>query len=173
MRATSWPPFGLNSLETNLDRLADAVRNSKERDVDEQIWLTRFLVVRSCGYLEQVVHETVTEFLNRRAGGTALTFALSWMTKSRNPSPENLIALLGRFDHSWQAEFEEVLDSDDNRIRRQLVLLVARRNQIAHGLNEGLTERKALELVETVKEIADWFIRRLDPYAANRAKRVV
>ncbi|WP_146173899.1 HEPN domain-containing protein [Saccharothrix carnea] len=171
MKASAWPPFALASLERSLDALVEAVKDPSERNDDEQMWLTRFLVVRACGYLEQVVHETSIGFLHEHAGGTSLSFSLSWMARSRNPSPENLTALLGRFDQTWKDEFEEFINADDGHIKAELHLLVGRRNQIAHGLNEGLNSRRAIDLVKISKEVADWFIRRLNPTVGGRSWR--
>lgn len=158
------------SLEKSLDLLAEAVRQPNDRDDDEQIWLTRFLVVRTCGYLEQVVQESVRSHLQSMAGGTVKSFSLSWMTKSRNPSPDNLLDVVGRFDESWRTELQDMLDADDKFLHRELAMLVHRRHQIAHGLNEGMNSRKALDLVKIAKSLADWFIRRFNPDAQRRLR---
>jgi hypothetical protein len=52
-----------------------------------------------------------------------------------------------------------------------LNLLVGRRHQIAHGLSEGMSSQKALDLVAVVKEVADWFIRSLNPDSSRPASR--
>lgn len=176
MPRKSWPPWSILSLETRLDLLAEAVRQPpvrqpNDRDDDQiQIWLTRFLVVRTCGYLEQVVQESVISHLHSTAGGTVKSFALSWMAKSRNPSPDNLLDIVGRFDGSWRIELQELLDADDRFLYRELAMLVQRRHQIAHGLNEGIGPRKALDLVTVAKTLADWFIRRFNPDAQGRRR---
>ncbi len=85
------------------------------------------------------------------------------MGKSRNPSPENLLDIVGRFDGDWRDELQAMLDANDGRLNQELLMLISRRNQIAHGLNEGLNSRKAVELVLVSKQLADWFIRRFDP----------
>jgi hypothetical protein len=167
---TSWPPWTIISLEKGLDHLVEAVRQPDGRDDDEQNLLTRFLVIRTCGYLEQVVQESVRSHLQSMAGGTVKSFALSWMGKSRNPSPENLLDIVGRFDESWRAELQDMLDADDKSLNRELSMLVHRRHQIAHGLNEGLNPRKALDLVTVAKTLADWFIRRFNPDAQARRR---
>jgi hypothetical protein len=166
----TWPPWAVTSLEKQLDALADAVRVDEDRDIDEQIWLTRFLVIRTCGYLEQVVQETVTGYLHERAGGTVKSFSLSWMNKSRNPSPENLLDIVGKFDGSWRIQLQELLDADDKHLNKELYVLVQRRHQIAHGLNEGLNSRRALELVATAKTVADWFISQFNPDPVDRRR---
>lgn len=170
MNYQSWPPTNVLLLKHQLDQLAAAIRDRSIRPDDEQIWLTRFLVVRACGYLEQVVHETVVGHLRERSGGTAQAFALSWLERSRTPSPDNLATLVGRLDGNLRVRFEELLDGDDRRLSLQLHLLIARRHQIAHGLNEGLDTNKALELVETVHALSDWFIRELNPAPLGRSR---
>lgn len=161
--AAAWPPPKLALLEAQLDRLVAAVRDSSQRDVDDQIWLTRFLVVRSCGYLEQAVHETVVAHLEHHSYGTAKSFAMSWLERSTNPSVENLLKLVGRLDHGMQTDLEELLKHNGHHLAQNLALLVGRRNQIAHGENEGMTTQAAIGLVDVAREIANWFILRLDP----------
>lgn len=158
-----WPPRRLLLLESQLDQLAGAVKDTSTRSDADQVWLSRFLLVRACGFLEQVVHETIVEHLRQRSGGTARAFALSWMTRSRTPSPENLYNLLNRLDQSMEDQLRELMNDDDGHYYRELSMLVHRRHQIAHGLNEGLGTKKVLELVDLVKLLSDWFIRRLDP----------
>ena len=162
-RSHTWPPPELKRLETQLDSLTRAVEEGSERDIDEQIWLTRFLIIRACGYLEQVVHATVIGHIQQGSYGTARSFALSWLERSRNPSRDNLVTTLGRLDAELSREFEELLERNDKEFHQNLYLLVGRRHQIAHGENEGLSSQKAISLTKFAKELADWFILRLNP----------
>lgn len=162
-----WPPISIPVLERELDRLADAVMDGDERELNEQMWLSRFLVVRACGYLEQCVHMVVSDHVQVNSWGTVRSFAISWMPKSRTPSAENLTEVLGRLDATLQEEFETLLADNDGELRQRLALLVGRRHQIAHGQNEGMGTQSALELYRTAKVISDWFVRRFAPYAAG------
>lgn len=163
-RSESWPPWAVKSSGDKLDLLVDAVRDRGEmRTDDEQMWLTRFLVVRSCGYLEQAVHESVRAHLRNTSGGTALSFSLSWLERSRNPSPDNLLTIAGRFGAPFREDLESYLEENDKERRRELSLLVDRRNSIAHGMNEGLNDAKALQLADLAKETASWFLSKLKP----------
>lgn len=63
----------------------------------------------------------------------------------------------------WASEFNAYLDAEDKRVRRELGLLVDRRNNISHGQNEGLGVRKALDLSELALEVGDWLALRLSP----------
>jgi hypothetical protein len=91
------------------------------------------------------------------------TFAHSFLERSKNPSLPNLLEQLGRFDSQLQSEFQAFLDEDDERLSRDLAFLVDRRHKIAHGLNEGINPARALALTESAKDVADWFVLRLNP----------
>jgi hypothetical protein len=102
----------------------------------------------------------------RAATGTATNRSVPYLAgeRSKNPSPENLAQLLGRFDQGLRDEFEDFLHDGDERLYRDLSFLVDRRNRIAHGLNEGIGPQRALELVDAGQDMVDWFILRLNPY---------
>lgn len=136
----------------------------RKGDADrEAAWLARLLVVRSCGYLEQVVGEVARELSEARSGGTVLRFALSWLPPIRNPSPDQIVQWVERFDDTWAKELKELLLDEDEELQRELSLLLDRRNRIAHGLNESITVRKALDLKRVACTLADWFLLRFNP----------
>ncbi len=163
-RSVRWPPPELRHLEQSLDELADSVEEHPEyRSVDEQIWLVRFLVIRSCGYLEQVVHHCAIGHLRASSHGTARSYSLSWLARSINPSVENIRNTLGRFDAHFVEEFDEMLAEGRGELANDLGALIAKRHAIAHGENEGLGTARALDLYVMSKQLADWIIRRLNP----------
>ncbi|MFF3092448.1 HEPN domain-containing protein [Streptomyces cyaneofuscatus] len=159
-----WPPRNVVSLRQSIEPLAEWIKDppSKRTD-DEKIWLVRFFVVRTCGYLEQVVFECARAYIDGKSGGPVRAFSQSWISRTKNPSPENILSLAGRFGADFEVRLKDFLDDDDQRLRRELAFLVNRRHQIAHGLNEGLTGSKAIALYECMLEIADWFIDNLNP----------
>jgi RiboL-PSP-HEPN len=164
--SSTWPPANLARLKTSLDQLAEAVVNRpSHRTDDEHVWLTRFLLLRVCGYLEQVTFETARGYVQAKSGGLVRSFAMSWLDRSKNPSPDNLLNLVGRFDLVLVEDLRTLLEADDQRLHRELSLLVDRRHKIAHGLNEGITQSKALSLKADVETIADWFVQNLKPHA--------
>ena len=171
MATNTWPPASVKTLEGQYLRLLDSVgdrEKQKLREDDDQIWLTRFLIIRSSGFLEQVSYECVRAYISEKSGGLVRTFAHSWVERTRNPSVDNLVTLLGRFDTDLQERFVAFLEEDDGRRRQDLFLLVSRRNDIAHGKNEGLNTQTAVRLSTTARDIADWLIRELNPEAPRR-----
>ncbi|MBN7323291.1 HEPN domain-containing protein [Mycobacteroides abscessus] len=170
--STRWPPLTITSLEEQLRTLIETVENPPEgRSDQDSVWLTRFLLVRAVGYLEQVVADCVREHVHVGSWGTVRSFSTSFLGKSENPSVDNLLTVLGRLDANLRNEFEIWIDEDDSLIRRDLSAAVGRRHLIAHGLNEGIGQRRALEYASTLILVADWFIRELNPHASGRISR--
>jgi hypothetical protein len=163
-RSQSWPPWAVISLRQNLDDLESLVENARGLDPVILGWLSRMLVIRSSGFIEQTAKEVCRSHVECRTGGMSRSFALSWLERSRNPTPDYLMELIGRFDASVQQEFLQFIDQDDQRIRRELALLVDRRNKISHGLNEGISREKALLLKTIATEVSDWMVLRFNPF---------
>ena len=164
MHVGSWPSLQIQRLESSLLALRGLVDvNARSGDDDVVRELSRFLVVRSCGFLEQVAEECCRAYLGSKSDRRSADFGASWLGRGRNPSSSNLVALVGRFDQTWSLELDAMMKDDDERLHRELSFLVDRRNKIAHGLSEGIGARKAMDLADIVREVTDWFQRRLDP----------
>ncbi|WP_428834032.1 HEPN domain-containing protein [Microbispora maris] len=163
--ANRWPPWEVTSLKVGLESLSNLVEKPADHNLSDEVhgWLCRLLVVRSCGYLEQATIEVCRSYLDGKSGGLVKSFAKSWLDKSRNPTPDNLQQLVGRFDNGLGEEFQEFLGQDDQRVYREIFFLVDRRNKIAHGLSESVGHKKAIQLKCVVYEVVDWFVLRLNP----------
>lgn len=160
-RPVSWPPYQVERLRVALEELTATVEVTREAEVLQ--WLTRMLVVRASGYIEQTSREVFWGYIEERAGGLVRCFGHSWLDRSRNPSPDNLLDLIGRFDHALRVEFDQLLDADDQRLRRELAFLVDRRNHIAHGLSESINREKALSLKGVALEVSEWLVLKFNP----------
>lgn len=161
-----WPPLSVLRLRQALDDVCKLVEHP-EYDLDKNLEvhqaLCRFLVVRSCGYLETATVEICRAYVEAKSGGPVRTFAHSWLERSGNPGTGYLKKLIGRFDSALANEFKEFIADDDGRIRRETDFLVDRRNKIAHGQSEGINQTRAIQLKEISCEVADWFILRFNP----------
>jgi hypothetical protein len=169
-RAAIWPPRPVTSLQGALAALVHLVEDyERELSPESRGWLARLLVIRASGYLEQVVSECFRGHVNEKSGGLVRSFASSWLERSRNPSPSNMLDMVGRFDKTLQDELDELFSADDDRLKRELAFLVSTRNSIAHGMNEGVGPAKALALKDVAVEVADWFILRFNPQRSTWA----
>lgn len=160
-KAVSWPPYQVERLRVALEDLGTTVEQQKDPEILQ--WLTRMLVVRSSGFVEQTSREVFRGYIEDRAGGLVKAFGQSWLDRSKNPSPDNLLEMIGRFDYALKNEFDELLDSEDQRLRRELAFLVDRRNHIAHGLSESINRDKALALKGVALEVAEWLVLKFNP----------
>jgi hypothetical protein len=159
-----WPPVEVEALRARLDELEAIVRTpSPELSQEARDWLARLLVVRSCGFVEQVVVSVARGYVHGSSGGRVRAFSESWLQQSRLPTPEALSEIAGRFDGSWADELLLVLLENDEHLHREMYFLVDRRNKIAHGLSEGVGTVKALALKEVACVVADWFVLRFNP----------
>jgi hypothetical protein len=160
-----WPPWDVTSSLHNLRTLRDLVEDPASFGIEAEPlgWLARLLVVRSSGYLEQAVAACARGYVDGKSGGPVRTFSLTWLERTRNPSPTNLVELAGRFDRGLQDDLEALLDENDQRLRGELGALVHLRNRIAHGENEGVGRNRALTLSVASEELADWWIVSFNP----------
>lgn len=159
---TSWPSVDQINLDRNLDSLAALVQ---EQDPSEPVSaeLSRFLVVRTCGYIEQSVERSCIAYLTSKSAPRCLRFGESWLGYGANPKPEALKKLVNRFDKEWANELEAFFKENDDLLSRELSFLVDARNSISHGRNQGITQRKALNLVPYAHTTTQWFITKFDP----------
>ncbi len=160
----AWPSIELTNLERSLTRLVEVANDSTpERGDEVNGAIARFLVIRTCGYVEQVVEICCKSYIESKTDPRTRSFGLSWFGRGNNPTPARLVELVHRFDIEWSAQLEDLLKQEDELLWRELTFLVSRRNRIAHGLSEGVGTRKALDLVEHARRVSDWFIATFDP----------
>lgn len=160
----AWPSLEIQRHRTSLAELASTVRDRKPEVADEvEAALARFLVVRTCGYVEQVSEECCRTYIACKSAPAITSFAQSFLGRGTNPTPEALEKLVRRFNGEWAEQLDAFFDQDDGFLRRELSFLVNRRNRIAHGLSEAVGVRKALDLVEVGERVGNWFVVTFDP----------
>lgn len=159
----SWPTHALAMSRTRLEELKDEadLRSNVSSEIDQAI--SRFLVVRACGHIEFSFEEAFCEYASVQSSAKVGAFVRSQSFRGANPNPARIIKTLDHLDGDLARRFEEYIDQDDQELRRELALLVDRRNKIAHGQNEGVTRRKALDLADVALRISDWLIDELSP----------
>jgi hypothetical protein len=160
----AWPSIELLNLERALDQVIELV-DKPGRDQPDEVGraLSRFLVVRASGYIEQVSEDSCRCFIRSKAIPQVGSYGASWLGRGNSPTPEHLVELVRRFDPRWGDELTAFLQDHDELLWRELSLLVDRRHKIAHGLSEGITGRKALDLAGHAKTVGGWFVARFDP----------
>lgn len=160
----AWPSLHVQQLPNSLSQVRALVHQPADGQSDDVTRaLARFLVVRACGYLEQVVVESVVAFMLSKSHRGVASYGGSWLKGGYNPKPGRLVDLVRRFDAEWADELKAFLDEDDELLQREIAFLVDRRNKIAHGLSETVSTTKSLDLCTNAEHVADWFLERFDP----------
>ncbi len=166
MHPGTWPSVEIARLERSLKALVKLVDEQARSGSDDVVReLSRFLVIRSCGLVEQIAEECCRSYLRSKSDPRSSSFGQSWLGRGANPSPGNLVKLVSRFDPRWADDLNHLFDADDELLKRELVFLVDRRNKIAHGLSEGIGARKALDLADIALAVSGWFISTVNPTA--------
>jgi hypothetical protein len=160
----AWPSLRITTLERSISELEALVEHPAGDQPDEvSRALARFLVIRTSGFLEQVARECCTAYVRSKSSPQAGAYGASWLELGTNPLPDRLVRLVRRFDGGWAEELSALLEQDDELLKRELSLLVDRRNKIAHGEGEGMGARKALDLLKMTRQVTGWFVVKFDP----------
>lgn len=171
MSSSEWPPYEVVSSKHQLGLLRQHVleirdmesKVKRENDTDTLSWLGRLLVIRSCGHLEKVMLTCAKKYIESKSGGYVQTFALNSISRSLNPTENNMVKFLGLFDNEWADGLKSWLDLEDEKLRRDLAWAVSTRNAIAHGESQGASPSRAISVCESVDMISDWWVDTLNP----------
>jgi hypothetical protein len=164
----AWPPHEVQLSESRLTGLMKTVGDYRDDSGDDvSAALARFLTVRACGHVEFCFDECLSQYANEKAHPFVASHVRAGLFRGRNPRPDDLVERLRKINPVWSSSFAGYLDEDDYRRRRELGLLVDRRNSISHGQNEGLGVRKALDLAQIALDVGLWFGQTMDPRSSG------
>jgi hypothetical protein len=158
-----WPSHPLAESNRRLQELRDELANLDEISVAVEQAMARFLVVRACGHIEFTFEEAFCSYAEAKAIPAVAAFVRSQFFRGSNPRADRLTEILQRMDPARAQRFVDYIDSDDQRIRRELSFLIDRRNRIAHGQNETVSRRKALDLADLALNVGQWITTEIDP----------
>lgn len=125
--------------------------------------LAKHLCVLISGWLEASAYELAKQRCRMNSNGPVLSYSLSQLSWTKNPSAETLLELVGFFDLSWQDEFEEIMNLERKSAVNSIVGL---RNDIAHGRPQGtasLSLARVAAYYESVTEVVDYLMDLFDP----------
>lgn len=140
-------------LESEFDRYHAAISYiplGQERIQDD---LRRYLCLRCAGFLEQLVFECLTRYLDAKAGGPALEFAKSYFPYAPNLNAESFTKLMARFGADHRTRFEAFLSPTN---RDSLNDLASVRNPIAHGEVAGGQKLDPERYRRLCKAVYEW-----------------
>lgn len=159
-----WPPLQIHTSKIAYKDLVKTVSTySAATDSDVHAALSRYLVIRSAGYLENV-RVTVAQEYSRQVSQVRVWNRLKTsLWSGMGVAPNQLLSFVESFDSQWRTELESFFDEDDSLRRRSLGSLVSARKRIAHGGSDQLSASEVLKWPDLVIEISDWLVDRFDP----------
>lgn len=160
----SWPPATIRLRAQDLKNTMLALNEFHPlSDINVEQCLSRYLTIRSAGYIEAVRDDSADHFVATRASDEAVRRIRHHLRTGQGAAPGQLLQFVGSFCNEWADELGVLLDNDDGLLRRSLASLIAARKKIAHGDGESVTAKRALEWYATANTLGGWIVRRFDP----------
>lgn len=142
--------YKLSIYEKQLDSLFSEVSQVQEGEIIKA-HLTRYLCVRTSGYLENVTRILIVHFCDGTSPKPINNYIAKRTKYITNLDFKRLKGLLSEFDINWSKEFEEKIT---DRQRSSINSVVSNRNNIAHGNQDSLTYRDMVNYYNDVKEVS-------------------
>lgn len=120
----------------------------------------RYLCVLVSGFLETSTVELLLDYSTRLSAPNVGAFVDTALERRTNLNVERLSQLLGAFSSDWSDKFGKFLT-----LERETAVnsVVANRNQIAHGANQGITLVQIQIYYSRVIEVIDFIADLVDP----------
>lgn len=134
----------------HLDRLFAEV---KKFNADDELasHLSKYLCILVSGYIESSVREIMYDYAKNKSHQNVANFVLSKLKRLGNPKIDPILQLVGSFSVEWRKSVENEIDDE---LKDAVDSIVTNRNQIAHGVDIGITFGRINDYYEkTVKVI--------------------
>ncbi len=123
----------LQAIRSLFDRTDDACSD----DLEMRSHWARYLCVLSAGFIENAVREVYGDFTKGSSSPAVANYAVSALSRIRNPKTSRLLEVAGTFKKTWREELEEYVDAEGRR--EAIDSIMQNRHQIAHGQPSSVT----------------------------------
>lgn len=144
------------TLSSEYARYGEAVRDMPISQLKLQEDLRRYLCMRCAGFLEQVTHTILVEYLEQKSSTPVLDFAKSYFGRAPNLRAKAFVDLVGRFGEPFRVTFETFLNESGRRDTLSDLLDV--RNDVAHGKFHSGQKLQPDRYVQLCEDIYDWLV---------------
>lgn len=118
----------LDALYSKVSKLTD--------DLELQSHWARYLCVLTSGFMEQSIRTIFAEYARRQAGPHVGNYVSDQLRAFQNAKMEKIFGLVRQFNPAWE---EEVRSATSDDVRDAVDSIIARRHEIAHGMNSGIS----------------------------------
>ena len=124
----------------------------KSTPADEETFslLAKYLCIVVSGFLETSVREIYDDYAQNKAHRNVSGYVSKQLRRFHNPKMNNILALAESFCPRWKEEMERVVGTE---IVDAVNSVVNIRNNIAHGVNVGITLGRIKEYYVKVVEL--------------------
>lgn len=138
----------IENQEIKLDDLYKIVEILDEGELKAH--MTRYLCIRSSGYLENVIKDLVITYVSASSSKFTSNFVEIEIRNFTNVTYDKLIKLLQRFSPDWSFDFDHQISDQQ---RSSLNSIISNRNSIAHGHQDNLSYKSMKEYYIDLKNI--------------------
>lgn len=146
--------YKIGIYERQLDSLYNEVSQIQEGEINKA-HLTRYLCVRTSGYLENVVRILIAHFCDGTSPQPVNNYIVKRTKYITNLDYKRLNGLLSEFDSSWSSEFEQRVTDQQ---KSSLNSVISNRNNISHGNQDSITYRDMVNYYRDVKDVCQILI---------------
>lgn len=132
-----------------LDALFEDIRKFK---CDEEISsiLSKHLCILVSGYIENSIRDIIYDYTKNKSNENVANFVEAKLKRLGNPKIEPILQLVGSFNSQWRDSIEQQLDEE---LKDAVNSIVRNRNQIAHGVDVGITFGQIYAYYEKSNEV--------------------
>lgn len=141
--------YKLGIYERQLDSLFNEVSLIQEGEINKA-HLTRYLCIRTSGYLENVVRILIAHFCDGTSPQQINNYVVKRTKYITNLDFQRLTKLLSEFDPNWSKKFSDRITEQQ---KSSINSVISNRNNIAHGNQDSITFRDMTSYYKDVKDV--------------------
>ena len=120
----------------------------------------KYICVLSAGFLENALQEVYSVFVKSASSEPVQNYAISRLSKIKNPKTGRFIEVAQSFKKAWGAELEAFVNEDGRR--EAIDSIIQNRHQIAHGQNSGVTVARVREYLDKSVRVIEFIEKQCD-----------
>jgi len=105
-------------------------------DIELQSHWSRYLCILVSGFLETSVQAIYSQYAKEKSISHVANYVTKRLERFTNPNMEDILTLAGMFNKDWRDYLENATEGE---LKAAVDSIVANRNQIAHGVDVGIS----------------------------------
>lgn len=128
------------ALVSQANKIENIIKMAESEMKDDRLemvsHLSKLICISTSGFLENGITMPLERYSIKNASPALSRYCNAHINKMINPTAERVSELLRAFHDEWANRYEAFIDEDGRR--EAINSVMARRNQIAHGVDAGI-----------------------------------